>query len=123
MALVPIFFVMALGYIAVRWRTLDNRPVGELNALVMDFALPVATASTARRENVAAGTALGNSRRGHVADLPAVVRFPALGIDNVERRGGGAGSDGCHRGGFDPAFGVLAAADATRAKCLCSVST
>ena len=49
-ALVPIFFVMALGYLAGWIRDIDNHHVGELNALVMDFALPaslfVATAST-----------------------------------------------------------------------------
>ena len=51
-ALVPIFAVMALGYVAGWIRDIDNRHVAELNALVMDFALPaslfVATASTAR---------------------------------------------------------------------------
>lgn len=49
-ALAPIFFVMALGYVAGRRRGVDNQHVGELNALVMDYALPaslfVATAST-----------------------------------------------------------------------------
>ena len=49
-ALVPIFVVMALGYLAGWIRDIDNHHVGELNALVMDFALPaslfVATAST-----------------------------------------------------------------------------
>ena len=51
-ALVPIFAVMALGYFAGWIRDLDNHHVGELNALVMDFALPaslfVATAATPR---------------------------------------------------------------------------
>jgi malonate transporter len=51
-ALVPIFAVMALGYLAGWSRDVDNRHVTELNALVMDFALPaslfVATASTSR---------------------------------------------------------------------------
>jgi malonate transporter and related proteins len=49
-ALVPIFAVMALGYFAGWVRDVDNHHVAELNALVMDFALPaslfVATAST-----------------------------------------------------------------------------
>ena len=49
-ALVPIFAVMALGYFAGWIRDVDNHHVAELNALVMDFALPaslfVATAST-----------------------------------------------------------------------------
>jgi malonate transporter and related proteins len=51
-SLVPIFAVMALGYVAGWIRDIDNQHVGELNALVMDFALPaslfVATASTSR---------------------------------------------------------------------------
>jgi malonate transporter and related proteins len=49
-ALVPIFAIMALGYFAGWVRDVDNHHVAELNALVMDFALPaslfVATAST-----------------------------------------------------------------------------
>jgi malonate transporter len=49
-ALVPIFALMALGYFAGWIRDVDNHHVAELNALVMDFALPaslfVATAST-----------------------------------------------------------------------------
>lgn len=39
-SLVPIFAVMALGYFAGWIRDLDNKHVAELNALVMDFALP-----------------------------------------------------------------------------------
>ena len=41
-SLVPIFFGMGLGYVAGWTRDLDNKHVGELNALVMDFALPAA---------------------------------------------------------------------------------
>jgi malonate transporter and related proteins len=51
-ALVPIFAVMGLGYFAGWIRDVDNRHVSELNALVMDFALPaslfVALATTPR---------------------------------------------------------------------------
>lgn len=51
-ALVPIFVVMGIGYFAGWIRDVDNRHVAELNALVMDFALPcalfVATATTLR---------------------------------------------------------------------------
>jgi len=39
-ALVPIFAVMGLGYFAGWIRDVDNRHVAELNALVMDLALP-----------------------------------------------------------------------------------
>ncbi|UZK66306.1 AEC family transporter [Sphingomonas sp. M1-B02] len=49
-ALVPIFFVIALGYIGGLRGRIDNHHVGELNTLVMDYALPaslfVATATT-----------------------------------------------------------------------------
>ncbi len=58
-ALIPIFFVIALGYFAGKHRTIDNRHVGELNALVMQFALPaslfVATATTARDKMLGEG--------------------------------------------------------------------
>src|ERR1700683_2395567 len=51
-ALVPIFAVMGLGYLAGWIRDVDNHHVAELNALVMDFAVPaslfVVTASTSR---------------------------------------------------------------------------
>lgn len=56
-ALIPIFFVIALGYFAGKRRTIDNHHVGELNALVMRFALPaslfVATATTERGKMLA----------------------------------------------------------------------
>jgi malonate transporter len=39
-SVVPVFFVMALGYLAGWVRDIDNHHVAELNALVMDFALP-----------------------------------------------------------------------------------
>jgi malonate transporter len=41
-SLVPIFFGMALGYVAGWTRYVDAEHVGELNALVMDFAVPAA---------------------------------------------------------------------------------
>jgi malonate transporter len=40
-SLMPIFVAMALGYIAGWTRDIDNHHVAELNALVMDFALPL----------------------------------------------------------------------------------
>jgi malonate transporter and related proteins len=39
-SIVPVFFVMALGYLAGWMRDIDNHHVAELNALVMDFAVP-----------------------------------------------------------------------------------
>jgi malonate transporter and related proteins len=51
-SLVPIFAVMGIGYFAGWIRDVDSRHVAELNALVMDFALPAAlfvgTATTSR---------------------------------------------------------------------------
>ena len=59
LALVPVFFVIALGYGAGRFGIVDNRQVGSLNGLVMDFALPAslfaATASSSHSEMVAQG--------------------------------------------------------------------
>jgi malonate transporter len=58
-ALLPIFFVMALGFVAGRTRRIDNHHVGEINALVMEFSLPVslfaATASTPRSQMISEG--------------------------------------------------------------------
>jgi malonate transporter len=60
MALVPVFFVMALGYAAGRTRTIDNQHVGMLNTLVMSFAVPaslfLATASAPRKEMMEQGS-------------------------------------------------------------------
>jgi malonate transporter and related proteins len=57
MALTPVFFVMALGYVAGRWHIVENHHVSGLNALVMSFAVPaslfVATASAPRSEMIA----------------------------------------------------------------------
>ena len=39
-SIIPVFVVMALGYLAGWTRDIDNHHVAELNALVMDFALP-----------------------------------------------------------------------------------
>jgi malonate transporter len=41
-ALAPVFFVLALGYLAGKFRRVDNQHVDSLNALVMDVALPAA---------------------------------------------------------------------------------
>ena len=79
--LAPIFFVMALGYIAGRMRTIDNHHVGEINALVMDFALPASlfasTGSAPRGENDGARAALRNPRSGHADYLSALVSLRA----------------------------------------------
>ena len=41
-ALVPVFFVMFLGYFAGARRIIDNQRIASLNVLLMTFALPVA---------------------------------------------------------------------------------
>ena len=39
-SLAPVFLVIALGFVAGLTKDIDNRNIGSLNALVMDFALP-----------------------------------------------------------------------------------
>jgi malonate transporter len=60
LALAPIFFVLALGYLAGRLRRIDNHRVADLNSLVMEFSLPaalfVACASTPRSEMIKEGS-------------------------------------------------------------------
>jgi malonate transporter len=57
MALVPIFFVLLLGYFAGKYHVVDNTHVGELNAVVITYAIPaslfVATAITPRQAMLA----------------------------------------------------------------------
>jgi malonate transporter len=57
MALVPIFFVLLLGYFAGKYRVVNNAHVGELNTVVMTYAIPaslfVATAITPRQAMLA----------------------------------------------------------------------
>lgn len=54
-ALVPVFFGLSLGYLAGWTRDVDNTHVAELNAMVMDFAIPAAifaTVAQASRETL-----------------------------------------------------------------------
>jgi malonate transporter len=57
MALVPVFFVLLLGFFAGRFRIVDSHHVDGLNALVMSFAVPAslfaATASASRSQMIA----------------------------------------------------------------------
>jgi malonate transporter and related proteins len=61
-ALVPVFFVMGLGYFAGRKKIVDNLHVNSLNALLMTFALPmslfIAMAQTPA-SRLASGISLG----------------------------------------------------------------
>jgi malonate transporter and related proteins len=87
-ALLPIFAVMALGYLAGWVRDIDNHRVAELNALVMDFALPaslfVATATTSRSLLLA-------QRRSVVVLIVSMLTLYALGYW-MQRRLFGLGS-------------------------------
>jgi malonate transporter len=57
MALVPIFFVLLLGYFSGKYKVVDNTHVGELNTVVMTYAIPaslfLATAMTPRQSMLA----------------------------------------------------------------------
>ena len=57
LALLPIFFVLLLGYSAGKWRIVDHAHVGALNTVVMNYALPAslfaATAATPRQAMLA----------------------------------------------------------------------
>lgn len=66
-ALVPVFFVLALGYAAGKTRLIDNRDVRGLNTLVMEIALPVALF-----------TSLASSSRAQIA-----ARWPLVAISAV----------------------------------------
>lgn len=48
-ALVPVFFILGLGYVAGWTRDVDNTKVAGLNAMVMDFAIPAAIFATVAR--------------------------------------------------------------------------
>lgn len=41
-SLAPVFFVLALGYFAGLWKTVDNKNVHSINLMLMNFALPCA---------------------------------------------------------------------------------
>jgi malonate transporter and related proteins len=41
-SLVPLFLVMILGFVVGLTKDIDNRNIGSLNALVMNFMLPAA---------------------------------------------------------------------------------
>jgi hypothetical protein len=100
MTLAPIFFITMLGPLAERMRAIDDHHVGELNALVMDFALPaslfVATASSSRSEMMSQGPLFANTRCGHAGFPNHSGTFRSSGFSSIRRYGRAAGSDsGC----------------------------
>jgi malonate transporter and related proteins len=60
-SLVPVFFVMILGFVAGLTKDIDNRNIGSLNALVMDFALPAALFTAMSRQQA---SSRGRANRG-----------------------------------------------------------
>jgi predicted permease len=65
-ALLPVFFVMALGFLAGKRRTIDNLNVGSINSLVMTFAIPIALFTTlagTKRGVIGENASLGRSVR------------------------------------------------------------
>jgi predicted permease len=80
-ALMPVFFVMSLGYFAGARRIIDNQQVASLTVLVMTFALPAA---------LFVGVAQTSRSRGSRFIAPAkICRLPRPQIDpqpNYSRR-------------------------------------
>ena len=74
-SLVPIFFGMGLGYVAGWTRDIDNKQVGVLNALVMDFALPAAIfGAVAQQSRGALARPDSPRRKPQHLDAPALCR-------------------------------------------------
>jgi len=74
-ALGPVFFGMGLGYLGGKSRDLDNKNVGELNALVMDFAVPIAIFATIIQASRV--TLLGQLPLAGILSLSMVILFAA----------------------------------------------
>lgn len=72
-ALSPVLFGMGLGYVGGKTRDLDNKHVGELNALVMDFAVPIAIFATVVQAS--RGTLLGQLPLAGILSLSMVSLF------------------------------------------------
>jgi hypothetical protein len=79
-SIVPVFFVMAIGYLAGWTRDIDNHHVAELNALVMEFALPaslfVAMVQTPRAQSAAAELSHGRARSIERGNEGGIQLFP-----------------------------------------------
>ncbi|MGY4455564.1 hypothetical protein ACVWZR_010224 [Bradyrhizobium sp. i1.3.1] len=111
MALVPVFFVLLLGYAAGRFHVVDNLHVDALNALVMDFAVP---ASPVRRDRLGvaqrddrAGSAVSGARHNDVVALCRLVSCRAQVVQGVAARCVDSGTHGwlsksCRRRSSNP---------------------
>ena len=111
MTLAPIFSITMLGPLAERMRAIDDHHVGELNALVMDFALPaslfMATASSSRREIMAQGPLFAILGAVVLGSLTILVHFgrqvsqASVDTDALQARTVGAQLRGCRAAGQD----------------------
>src|ERR1700720_319187 len=100
-ALIPVFFVMFLGYFAGARRIIDNQQVASLTVLVMTFALPAAlqSLSVCFPNFAAVGLPLLGSVMGPGSAINAAVSLAAgsvfispLAMAVLEARGKAAGS-------------------------------
>lgn len=81
-ALLPVFFVIALGYWAGKAHLIDNQNVSSLNSLVMRFALPISLFTS-----VAATSRAAIARNWTLAVMLAVVMLIVFAIaELLERR-------------------------------------
>ena len=75
-ALVPVFFVLALGYLAGWTKDVDNTRVAELNAMVMDFAIPAAIFATVAQAS--RSTLLGQLPLAAILSLSMLLLYGAI---------------------------------------------
>ena len=111
MTLAPIFSITMLGPLAERMRAIDDHHVGELNALVMDFALPaslfMATSSSSRSEIMAQGPLFAILGAVVLGSLTILVHFgrqvsqASVDTDALQARPVGAELRGCRAAGQD----------------------
>jgi len=75
-ALVPVFFGLALGYLAGWTRDVNNTHVAELNVLVMDFAIPAAIFATVAQASRA--TLIGQLGLAAILSLSMLLLYGAI---------------------------------------------
>jgi malonate transporter and related proteins len=74
-ALVPVFFGLGLGYLAGWSRDVNNTHVAELNAMVMDFAIPAAIFATVAQASRA--TLLGQLPLAAILSISMLILYGA----------------------------------------------
>jgi len=111
MTLAPVFSITMLGPLAERMRAIDDHHVGELNALVIDFALRaflfVATAPSSRSEMMAQGPLFAILGAVMLGSLTILVHFgrqvsqASVDTDALQARTVGAQLRDCRAAGKD----------------------